>query len=192
MVNREQPSSSIHDLHFTVSFFTMQSFIHRAHIWLGLIVAVPVLLWATSGLLYAWPNAVEGGKIEAIDAARVRVTANDAFARANAFAGRSLPTTALTLLMREGRPVYQAVGGMGADSLLIDAETGAVVTTPPPGALTRYFRQAHFYFFAGTWQVPLLIALSALASLSALSGIYLNWQWWRTRRQRAGRKIKGE
>ena len=170
----------------------MHSFIHRAHIWLGLIVAVPVLLWATSGLLYAWPNAVEGGKIEAIDAARVRVTANDALARANAFAGRQLPTTALTLLMREGRPVYQAVGGMGADSLLIDAGTGAVVTTPPPGALTRYFRQAHFYFFAGTWQVPLLIALSALASLSALSGIYLNWQWWRTRRQRAGRKIKGE
>ncbi len=170
----------------------MQSFIHRAHIWLGLIVAVPVLLWATSGLLYAWPNAVEGGKIEAIDAARVRVTANDAFARANAFAGRSLPTTALTLLMREGRPVYQAIGGMGADSLLIDAETGAVVTTPPPGALTRYFRQAHFYFFAGTWQVPLLIALSALASLSALSGIYLNWQSWRGRRHRAGRKIKGE
>lgn len=91
--------------------------------------------------------------------------------------------------MREGRPVYQAVGGMGADSLLIDAETGAVVNTPPPGALTRYFRQAHFYFFAGTWQVALLIALSALASLSALSGIYLNWQWWRMLRlRRAGSK----
>jgi len=192
MVNREQPSSSIHNLHFTVSFFTMQSFLHRAHIWLGVVVAVPVLFWATSGLLYAWPNAVEGGKIEAIDAARVRVTANDALARANAFAGRQLPTTALTLLMREGRPVYQAVGGMGADSLLIDAGTGAVVTTPSPGALTRYFRQTHFYFFAGTWQVPLLIALSALASLSALSGIYLNWQWWRGRRHRAGRRIKGE
>ncbi len=167
----------------------MRTLIYRAHVWLGLFVAVPVLLWATSGLLYAWPNAVEGGKIEAIDAARVRVTANEALVRVNAFAGRQLPTTALTLLMREGRPVYQAIGGMGADSLLIDAETGAVVTTPPPGALTRYFRQAHFYFFAGTWQVPLLIALSALASLSALSGIYLNWQWWRMLRlRRAGSK----
>ena len=172
-----------------IHVFTMQSFIHRAHIWLGLVVAVPVLLWATSGLLYAWPNAVEGGRVEAIDAPRVRVTANDALLRANAFAGRPLPTTALTLLMREGRPVYQAVGGMGANSLLIDAETGTVVTTPPPGALTRYFRQAHFYFFAGTWQVPLLIALSALASLSALSGIYLNVHWWRVRR-RAGRRLK--
>jgi len=55
--------------------------------------------------------------------------------------------------MREGRPVYQAVGGMGADSLLIDGETGQVVKTPPPGILTRYFRQAHFYFFTGSWQV---------------------------------------
>ena len=167
----------------------MHSFIHRAHIWLGLVVALPVLAWATSGLLYAWPNAVEGGQVAAIEAGRVRVTANDALERANAFAGRRLPVTALTLLVREGRPVYQAVGGMGADSLLIDAETGAVVRTPPPGALTRYFRQAHFYFFAGTWQVPLLVLLSALASLSALSGIYLNWHWWRARR-RATRRIK--
>ncbi|HEX8633336.1 MAG TPA: PepSY domain-containing protein [Pyrinomonadaceae bacterium] len=165
----------------------MQSFIHRAHMWLGLFVAVPVLAWATSGLLYAWPNAVEGGEVEAIDAGRVRVTANEALERANAFAGRRLPVTALTLLVREGRPVYQAVGGMGADSLLIDAATGAVARTPPPGALTRYFRQAHFYFFAGTWQTPLLLLLSALATLSALSGIYLNWQWWRARPRAASR-----
>jgi hypothetical protein len=29
----------------------MRSFIYRAHTWLGLIVAVPVLAWASSGLL---------------------------------------------------------------------------------------------------------------------------------------------
>jgi len=157
----------------------MRAFIYRAHIWLGLIVAIPVLAWASSGLLYAWPSAVEGGKIESIAASRVQITPDEAMRRADAFAGRKLPTTALTLLMREGRPVYQAVGGMGADSLLIDAETGEVVKTPPPGALTRYFRQAHFYFFAGSWQVPLLIAFSALACASALSGIYLNVVLWR-------------
>ena len=157
----------------------MRAFIYRAHIWLGLIVAIPALAWASSGLLYAWPSAVEGGKIESIAAARVQITPVEAMRRADAFAGRKLPTTALTLLMREGRPVYQAVGGMGADSLLIDAETGEVVKTPPPGALTRYFRQAHFYFFAGSWQVPLLIAFSALACASALSGIYLNVVLWR-------------
>ncbi|MBV9209874.1 MAG: PepSY domain-containing protein [Acidobacteria bacterium] len=164
----------------------MRSLIYRAHLWLGIIVAVPVLAWASSGLLYAWPNAVEGGEVEKIDAARVRVAPADAMQRANEFAGKSLPTTALTLLMREGRPVYQAVGGMGAGSLLIDAETGAVIQTPPPGALTRYFWQAHFYFFAGGWQVYLLILMSALACLSALSGIYLNLTLWLRKRPRAG------
>jgi len=156
----------------------MRSSIYKLHTWLGLIVAIPVLAWASSGLLYAWPNAVEGGEIESIDTTRVRITPSDALARASEFAGRKLPTTALTLLMREGRPVYQAIGGMGADSLLIDAENGAVIKTPPPGALTRYFRQAHFYFFAGRWQVPLLIVFAALASASALSGLYLNLKLW--------------
>ena len=160
----------------------MRGFIYRAHTWLGIIVAIPVLAWASSGLLYAWPSAVEGGKIEDIQAARVRITPAEAISRASEFAGRQLPTTALTLLMRDGRPVYQAIGGMGADSLLIDAESGVVFTTTPPAALTRYFRQAHFYYFAGTWQVPLMIAFATLACLSALSGIYLNLRLWLRRR----------
>ena len=158
--------------------------VYRAHLWLGVAVSVPVLLWASSGLLYAWPGAVEGGEVQRIDAGRVRVSAPEAVRRASEFAGRELPLTALTLLMRDGRPVYQAVGGMGADSLLVDAETGAVTRTPPPGPLTRYFRQAHFYFFAGRWQVPLLILFSALACLSAASGIYLNLMLWLGRRGR--------
>ena len=156
----------------------MRKLIYRAHIWLGLIVAVPMLAWASSGFLYALPNVVEGGKIENIDATRLRVSPSDAMARANQFAGKKLPTTALTLLMRDRRPVYQAIGGMGADSLLIDAETGAVIKTPPPGALTKYFRQAHFYFFAGSWQVTLLVVFSALACISAASGLYLNLTMW--------------
>jgi uncharacterized iron-regulated membrane protein len=156
----------------------MKSLVYRIHIWLGLIVAIPVFAWASSGLLYAWPSAVEGGRIESIAPGRVIITPAEAMQRANAFAGRKLPTSALTLLMREGRPVYQAVGGMGADSLLIDAETGSVMKAPSPGTLTSYFRQAHFYFFAGSWQIPLLISISALACLSALSGIYLNVILW--------------
>ena len=156
----------------------MRGFVYRLHTWLGLLVAVPVLAWASSGLLYAWPNAIEGGKIENIESSQVKITPAEAMLRANQFAARELPTTALTLLMRDGKPVYQAIGGMGADSLLIDAASGAVIKTPPPGALTRYFRQAHFYFFAGGWQGTLLILFSALACLSALSGIYLNLRLW--------------
>jgi len=163
----------------------MRKLIYRAHTWLGIIVALPVLAWTSSGLLYAWPNAVEGGRVESIQASLVRITPAEAMLRANQFTGKQLPTTALTLLMRQGRPVYQAIGGMGADSLLIDAETGAVVKTPLPGVLTRYFRQAHFYFFAGTWQVSLLITLSAVAFVSALSGIYLNLTLWLRRSRKA-------
>ena len=159
----------------------MKSFIYRVHIWLGLIVAVPVLAWASSGLLYAWPHAVEGGRIESIAAEQVQLTPAEALQRANELAGKKLPITALTLLMRDGQPFYQAVGGMGADSVLINAHTGEVMKTPPPGSLTRYFRQAHFYFFAGSLQIPLLISITALACLSALSGIYLNVIHWRTR-----------
>lgn len=159
----------------------MKSFIYRAHGWLGLLVALPVLLWASSGLLYALPGAVEGGEVRPIESARVRLTPAEAMRRANEFAGRELPTTALTLLTRDGRPVYQAVGGMGGDSLLVDAETGEVIKTPPPRLLTRYFNQAHFYFFVGRWQVPLLVCFAALACLSALSGIYLNVVSWRRR-----------
>src|SRR5215831_12765366 len=156
----------------------MRHLVYRLHSWLGIIVAIPVLAWASSGFLYAWPSAVEGGRVESIDATRVRVLPSEALAKASEFAGRKLPTTALTLLMREGRPVYQAVGGMGADSLLIDAETGAVVKTPRPGALTRYFRQAHFYFFAGSWQVTALLVASALAGISAMTGLYLSLTMW--------------
>src|SRR5262249_17210385 len=156
----------------------MRRLIYRFHMWLGLIVAIPVLAWASSGLLYALPNAVEGGKVETIDATRVRVLPSEALAKASEFAGRKLPTTALTLLMRDGRAVYEAIGGMGAESLLIDAETGAVIRTPPPGALTRYFRQAHFYFFAGSWQVTALVLFSTLAGISAITGLYLNLTLW--------------
>jgi uncharacterized iron-regulated membrane protein len=156
----------------------MRSVVYRIHTWLGMIVAIPVLAWASSGLLYAWPNTIEGGSVANIDAAKVLITPAEALARANQFAGKQLPTTALTLLMRDGKPVYQAIGGMGAESRLFDSGNGVVIKTPPPGPLTRYFRQAHFYFFAGSWQVPLLVLFAALACASAVSGIYLNLKLW--------------
>jgi hypothetical protein len=87
----------------------MRKLIYRAHIWLGLIVAIPFIAWASSGFLYALPNVVKGGKIENIDATRLRVSPSDAMARANEFAGKKLPTTALTLLMRDGRPGWARI-----------------------------------------------------------------------------------
>lgn len=159
----------------------MRKFIYQAHLLLGVVVSVPVLAWALSGLLYALPNTVEGGTVEKIDAARVRVAPPEAMAKANELAGKQLPTTALTLLMKDGRPQYQSVGGLGADSIFIDAETGEASFSKPPTLKTRFFREAHFYFFAGGWQVPLLVIFSLFTALSAATGIYLNFSYWRRR-----------
>jgi uncharacterized iron-regulated membrane protein len=156
----------------------MNRFIYQSHLILGAIVSIPVLAWALSGLLYAVPNTVEGGTVEKIDAARVKVAPAEAMAKANEFSGKSLPTTALTLLMKDGRPQYQSIGGLGADSIFIDAETGEASFSKPPTWKTRFFREAHFYFFAGSWQVTLLVIFSTLATLSALTGIYLNIVHW--------------
>lgn len=166
----------------------MRKFFYQLHLLLGIVVSVPVLAWALSGLLYALPEMVEGGTVERINATSVKVSPADAMASANLLAGKTLPTTALTLLMKDGRPQYQSVGGLGADSIFIDAETGAAQMSAPPTLKTRFFREAHFYFFAGEWQITLLIIFSALAALSAMTGIYLNIAYWsrRFRHPRAG------
>lgn len=156
----------------------MRAFIYKLHLLLGLAAAIPLLGWAASGFLYSLPNAVEGGVVEKIATERVRISPAEAIESANRLAGRELPTTALTLLMKDGRPQYQSIGGLGADSIFIDAETGVAEFSKPPTARTRFFREAHFYFFAGRWQVPLLLILSAIATLSVLTGIYLNVVYW--------------
>jgi uncharacterized iron-regulated membrane protein len=156
----------------------MKKFIYQAHLILGLLVSIPVLAWALSGFLYALPNTVEGGTVEKIDVSRVKVTPAEAMTSANELAGKQLPTTALTLLMKDGRPQYQSIGGLGADSIFIDAETGQAKWSEPPTLMTRFFREAHFYFFAGSWQVTLLLVFSALACLSAITGIYLSVVYW--------------
>ena len=165
----------------------MKGFIYQLHILLGVLVAVPVLAWALSGLMYSLPGAMDGGPIEgggvveSIDLSRVAITPSEAAASADRLAGKTLPTTALTLLMKDGRPQYQSIGGLGADSIFIDAQSGEAKMADPPPLRTAIFRHAHFYYFAGGWQVVLLVIFSALASLSALTGLYLNIVHWSRR-----------
>jgi uncharacterized iron-regulated membrane protein len=162
----------------------MKKLIYQTHLTLGILVSIPVLAWALSGFLYALPNMVEGGTVENIDASRIKISAPEAISKANELAGKQLPTTALTLLMKDGRPVFQSIGGLGADSIFIDAETGEEMSDPPT-AKTRLFREAHFYYFAGSWQVVLLLIFSGLAALSAATGIYLNISYWSRRIRRS-------
>ena len=156
----------------------MRKLIYQLHLILGIIVSIPVLAWALSGFLYALPNMVEGGAVEKIDGLRVKIMPTEAMLKTNELAGKQLPTTALTLLMKEGRPQYQSIGGLGADSIFIDAETGEAKMSAPPSLKTRFFREAHFYYFTGTWQVTFLVLFSALAALSAITGVYLNIVYW--------------
>lgn len=156
----------------------MKKFVYQLHLFLGMVVSIPVLAWSLSGFMYALPNTVEGGAVEKIDATRVRIGPPEAMSRASELAGKELPTTALTLLMKDGRPQYQSIGGLGADSIFVDAETGNPTFSKPPTWKTRFFREAHFYFFAGGWQATLLLLFSGLAALSALTGIYLNAAFW--------------
>lgn len=159
----------------------MRKIVYQLHLVLGLLVALPILAWSLSGFLYALPNTVEGGTVEKIDFQRIRITPAEAARSANTVAGRELPTTALTLLMRDGKPQYQAIGGLGADSIFVDAETGEAAFAPPPTLKTRFFREAHFYYFAGGWQVAFLLLFSGLSALSALTGIYLTVRYWAKR-----------
>ena len=127
----------------------MKKIIYQIHLWLGLLVSIPVLAWAFSGFLYSLPNTVEGNKIDVIAQERVKISPNEAIQKAHKLAGKTLPTTALTLLMRDGKPYYQAVGGMGMDSILVDAETGEVLITPPPNLATRFFSSSAFLLLCG-------------------------------------------
>ena len=169
--------------HANLHPINMKRIVYQLHLFLGIIVSIPVLAWAISGFLYALPNTVEGGTVEKIDASRINIAPGDAMSKANELTGKTLPTTALTLLMKDGRPQYQAIGGLGADSIFIDAETGVATFSQPPTFKTRFFREAHFYFFAGSWQVALLLVFSGLAALSAATGIYLNISYWSRRRR---------
>lgn len=116
----------------------MRRIVYQLHLWLGLVVSIPVLAWASSGFLYALPNTVEGGSVKKLDSARIKISPTEAIVKANELAGKTLPTTALTLLMEDGKPVYQSIGGLGAESIFVNAETATLKT--------RFFREAHFYF----------------------------------------------
>ncbi|MDH3492912.1 MAG: PepSY domain-containing protein, partial [Acidobacteriota bacterium] len=78
-----------------------------------------------------------------------------------------------------GAVEYNAISGVR--SILINATTGEVIDSPQPSLATRFFREAHFYFFAYPYNAVLTGIFSALACLSVLSGIYLNVNYWGTK-----------
>jgi len=134
----------------------------RVHLVLGLLVALPLLAWTSSGLLYSLPNQVQGARYGHIDFAQVRVGPREAAL----LAGK--PLSALTLQFRDGHTEWDAIAGL--DELRIDAGTGAVEAVRVDGR-TAFFREAHFWWFTGgaqRWLVPLFALLACASSLSGL------------------------
>ncbi|NNE67139.1 MAG: PepSY domain-containing protein [Pyrinomonadaceae bacterium] len=160
----------------------MQKLIYQSHIVLGLVVSLPVLFWSFSGFIYSLPSTVEGSMYEAIETSEINTGPDEAIAKAAAFAKTDLPVSALTLQKRNGVVEYQAISGVR--SITINAETGEVINTPPPSFATRFFREAHFYFFAYPYNALLTGTFSLLACLSTLTGIYLNFVYWKGKMSR--------
>lgn len=108
-----------------------------AHKWAGLIVGLQVLLWTLSGLVFtAIPfETVVGERLlrppaeQAVDVARVNITARDALAAVV----EDRPWT-VTLRMLGDEPVYEIRADIGV--FLVSAETGAVMS-PISEALAR-------------------------------------------------------
>lgn len=70
-------------------------------------------------------------RAQAIDASRIRISPQEAFARL----GAAQPAGAVRLLMFDGRPVYRF--GFGGDERLIHADDGTEITEFPPDLLLR-------------------------------------------------------
>lgn len=136
----------------------------RIHLILGILTAVPIFFWASSGLLYALPEQVEGSSFGVIDPTAVRISASEALARAGG------PLTALTLQNRNGRPEWSAIRGL--TEVRIDAQSGSVERAWP-SAKTTFFRQAHFWWFLGGAQNIAIASFALLACASSLTGLLL-------------------
>ena len=67
----------------------MKQIVYQLHLILGIFVSIPLLAWSLSGFLYALPNTVEGGAVENIDVARLKISPAEAISEASELAGKT-------------------------------------------------------------------------------------------------------
>lgn len=152
--------------------------VQRLHFVLGILCAVPLFLWSSSGLLNALPRSVTTGtRYEPLQIERLRISPQQAVESARRLAGQDVLVSAMTLQQADGQLVWLLV--VGGRSLSVDAESGVAAWPAPPGALSTYFTQAHYFAFAGPLR-PLLL-VGATAGLLALlaTGLTLALRRWR-------------
>ncbi|MEW6283636.1 MAG: PepSY domain-containing protein [Candidatus Eremiobacterota bacterium] len=161
--------------------------VRKLHWVLGLVCALPLFGWASSGFLSALPRAsTTGVTYERLDLDRLKVGPLEAAERARVL-DPELRFSSMTLQQADGRLFWQLVAG--GRSLRVDAETGQAAWARR-GRLADYFAEAHFFFFAGPLQRPLLLGFT-LALLGVLAtGLALARRKLRAGRDRPRRTAK--
>ena len=153
----------------------------KLHLWLGLLVGIPLLAWCVSGFFLAIPpGAVQGEPYSVIEPQRVVLTPAGAISAVEKHLGKPPELTAISLEQRGERAQYSVFGKNG--SYLVNAETGEVTKPPAPSKTTSWIRNAHFFNFAGGWKTSLLLLFSILAGCSVLSGLWLALGYFRRRK----------
>ncbi len=137
----------------------------RVHVYLGLLCALPLFGWTSSGLLGALPRtATTGVTYQKVQLERLKIGPLEAAQRARELgAGQA---SSLTLQQADGNLSWQVVAGGRA--VRVDAETGTASWADPPGWTSRYFSQAHFLWFTGPLRMWLLVGFT-LALLALLA-----------------------
>ena len=155
--------------------------LRKLHLWLGLLVGIPVLAWSISGFFLAIPpGAVEGEPYVVIEPRRVVLTPAGAIWAVEKHLGKSPELTAISLEQRGENAAYSVFGKNGA--FLVNATTGEVSKPPAPSGKTNWVRNAHFFNFAGRHKTTLLLLFSFLSACSTLSGLWLALGWLKSRR----------
>ena len=146
--------------------------LRKVHLWLGLVVALPVLAWSVSGFFLAVPpGAVQGEPYSVIEPQQVLLSPIGAMEAVEKHLGKPPELTSITLEQRGKRAVYSVFGKNGA--FRVDAESGEVSKPPPPSRATVWIRNAHFFNFAGAARTAVLLGFSLLSACLALSGIWM-------------------
>lgn len=82
------------------------------HLWLGLICALPMFAWTSSGFVGALPRSTTSGvHYQALEMPRLRVEAQEAARAAQAVSDPPLKISSMSLEQRDGRLSWLVIGG---------------------------------------------------------------------------------
>ncbi|MBX3167555.1 MAG: PepSY domain-containing protein [Candidatus Eremiobacteraeota bacterium] len=150
------------------------------HLWLGLLCALPMFAWTSSGFLGALPRSTTSGvHYQALELPRLRVDAQAAARAANAVSDPPLKISSMTLEQRDGRLSWLVIGG--SRGVRVDGETGQAEKVERGGFLSGYFSEAHFLWKLGKLRMPVMVS-ATLGMLALLfTGLLLAYQRLRKR-----------